>query len=138
MEGTLYGTTFAGGANGGGTMFAFDRRRRKEHTLYSFCSRHNCADGDEPYVALTKFKGVLYGATQYGGSNNEGTVFAFHPATATESAVYSFCNQQNCADGALPSAGLIHANGYLYGTTSEGGASTLCQGGCGTLFSLKP
>jgi uncharacterized repeat protein (TIGR03803 family) len=47
--------------------------------------------------------------------------------------LYSFCPQNGCADGAYPS-GLIQAtNGYLYGTTSIGGAS-----GLGTVFKITP
>src|ERR1700674_5667445 len=43
----------------------------------------------------------------------------------TETVLYSFCSQTNCADGFEPYAGLIEdASGNFYGTTSLGGAIT--------------
>src|SRR5579863_9883085 len=50
------------------------------------------------------------------------------------SAFYSFKGYPN--DGAYPDAGLINVNGTLYGTTSNGGASGNCSGGCGTVFKI--
>ncbi len=41
-------------------------------------------------------------------------------------------------DGGFPFAGLsIDAAGNLYGTTTEGGNNTACQGGCGTVFKMS-
>ena len=54
-------------------------------------------------------------------------------ATYQETVLYSFCQQQNCADGANSYAALIAVNGILYGTTSNGGAYN-----AGTIFSLDP
>jgi hypothetical protein len=49
-----------------------------------------------------------------------------------ENVLYSFCRQQNCADGAVPGqGGLIDVKGTLYGTTAIGGAY-----GEGTVFRL--
>ncbi len=45
-------------------------------------------------------------------------------------------SQQRCTDGSNPSAGLINLKGTLYGTRYSGGSS--CEGGCGTVFALKP
>lgn len=51
----------------------------------------------------------------------------------TLNTVYDFCAQQNCADGALPHAGLVQgADGNFYGTTSQGAA------GDGTVFKISP
>src|ERR1019366_934096 len=51
--------------------------------------------------------------------------------------LYSFIH--NGTDGGFPQAGLIFdAAGNLYGTTSEGGTSSSCSGGCGTVFELTP
>jgi uncharacterized repeat protein (TIGR03803 family) len=56
----------------------------------------------------------------------------------TESVLYSFCGQTNCADGALPYAGLVFdQKGNLYGTTF-GGGGTFCKNGCGVVFQLTP
>ena len=50
--------------------------------------------------------------------------------------LYSFCAQTNCADGALPQAGLIMDKaGNLYGTTVQGGANNFLGG---VVFQLTP
>jgi uncharacterized repeat protein (TIGR03803 family) len=56
------------------------------------------------------------------------------PAQAqTESVLYSFCSQANCADGYQPYTGLIvDREGNLYGTTLWGGAT-----GWGTVFEIS-
>lgn len=47
-DGNFYGTTSAGGANGGGTIFEITPSGALT-TLYSFCALTNCADGAAPY-----------------------------------------------------------------------------------------
>lgn len=48
--------------------------------------------------------------------------------------LYSFCSAANCADGAIPQAGLIRDTaGNLYGTTFRGGASA---NNAGTVFKV--
>jgi uncharacterized repeat protein (TIGR03803 family) len=82
-------------------------------------------------------KGNLYGASQGGGAGGGGTVFKLTPnadGSWTESVLYNFCPQNNCADGAVPSASLIFDQaGNLYGTAKEGGLDEL-----GTVFKLTP
>lgn len=56
-------------------------------------------------------------------------------AKSGDKVVYSFCTNQNCTDGALPYAGLLEANGTIYGTTALGG---VYNGGSGTVFALNP
>src|SRR5579862_1717784 len=56
----------------------------------------------------------------------------------TETVLYSFCSQANCADGSGPND-LTHLNGTFYGTTENGGGTCVSQPeGCGTVFSLDP
>ena len=58
--------------------------------------------------------------------SGEGTVFEFLRANGsnTETALYSFCKQQGCVDGANPASPLLlNAAGDLFGTTLGGGAS---------------
>ncbi|HTT82777.1 MAG TPA: choice-of-anchor tandem repeat GloVer-containing protein [Rhizomicrobium sp.] len=52
---------------------------------------------------------------------------------ASETTVYSFCSQANCADGSYPDAGMLDINGTLYGTTAGGGANDQ-----GTVFTIDP
>lgn len=75
VDGTLYGTTSMGGANGVGTVFAITSSRR-ESVLHSFGGG---ADGVYPEAALHNTNGTLYGTTFYGGSFAAGTVFALTP-----------------------------------------------------------
>lgn len=133
VKGTLYGTTYQGGANSHGTVFSIDPGTGKETVLYSFCAQSNCTDGYEPDAALIDVKGMLYGTTAEGGVGGHGTVFALDPKTGKENVLYSFCSQANCADGAYPFSALIDEKGVLYGTTESGGANNH-----GAVFALVP
>ncbi len=135
LDGTFYGTTAYGGANGYGTVFAMSPAGA-EHVLYSFTGG---ADGSRPSARLTILKGALFGTTEFGGTSGEGTVFELSTAGA-ETVLHSFGGG---TDGTLPLAGLLDVGGTLYGTTSAGGGSA-CLGtppyssGCGTVFAVKP
>jgi uncharacterized repeat protein (TIGR03803 family) len=123
----LFGTTESGGANSAGTVFVITPSGT-ETVLYSF---GGSGDGSIPVGVLIDVNGTLYGTTEYGGANGQGTVFAITPS-GKESVIYSF---KGGSDGANPAAGLEFINGTLYGTTNAGGSS-LCGGGCGTVFSV--
>jgi uncharacterized repeat protein (TIGR03803 family) len=80
-DGNLYGTTQAGGANGGGTIFKITPSGLS--TLYSFCSQPQCSDGTDPSGLMQGTDGVFYGTTESGGNITDcapnfgcGTVFA--------------------------------------------------------------
>jgi len=120
-----------------------------EKVLYKFCSTTNCADGANPYAKLIfDSVGNLYGTTGAGGFsrcfvyNGCGTVFELTPGDDgkwTEKVLYNFCSATNCADGAIPYAGLIFDSaGNLFGTTYGGGSSGCPGQGCGTVFELTP
>ena len=112
--------------------------------LYKFCSEINsagyCADGFGPNPGLIQgIDGNFYGTTQWGGANNQGTVFTITPHGALTT-LYSFCSQgtyPNCTDGENPQAGLVQAaagdtHGDLWGTTSGGDGA----GSGGTVFKV--
>ena len=138
QKGNLYGTTIGGGANGVGVVFKLTPEG-KETVLYSFCARDNCPDGYDPSSGLVlDQEGNLYGTTQYGGAHGAGIVFKVTPK-GKETVLYSFCAQNNCADGAQPMAGLVFdQKGNLYGSTVEGGVVKNCYNGCGVVFRLTP
>ena len=74
-DGSLYGTTFGGGANDYGSVFRITPGGTLT-TLYSFCSQSGCTDGINPHAGLVQdTNGDFYGTTVEGGSNNDGTVF---------------------------------------------------------------
>jgi uncharacterized repeat protein (TIGR03803 family) len=135
-NGDLYGTTIAGGANGGGTIFQMTLGGTLT-TLYNFCSQTNCADGEGPHAGLVQAtNGDLYGTTGKGGANNQGTIFKITPG-GTLTTLYRFCQNLNCAYGTAIQSGLVQAaDGYLYGTTLEGGATGMSPGG--SVFRITP
>lgn len=134
-NGDFYGTTDAGGAYGGGTVFEITPDGTMT-TLHSFCVPAACADGAGPWAGLVQAtNGNFYGTTGRGGANLDGTVFEITPAGALTT-LYSFCALALCADGLGPVSGLVQAtNGGLYGTTQEGGTSEYPNG---TVFEVTP
>jgi uncharacterized repeat protein (TIGR03803 family) len=146
--GNLYGTAGLGGAGVGGTVFKLTPNSDgtwAESVLYSFCSLADCVDGDAPEAGVIfDAAGNLYGATVGGGALGGGTVFKLTPqsgGTWAESVLYSFCGlRDTCAAGSDPIGNLVFdAAGNLYGTTADGGLSSLCAGnGCGVVFKLTP
>jgi uncharacterized repeat protein (TIGR03803 family) len=126
VDGTLYSTTFSGGAFGNGTVFRITTGG-SEAVLHSFGGN---GDGEYPEASLLYVDGALY-STTYGGpapSGGLGTIFSITRGGA-EKVRYTFLN--NFHDGLNPSANLVELNGVLYGTTDGGGAN-----GGGTIFSL--
>ena len=74
-DGSFYGTTNSGGVALDGTVFKISSKG-KLSTLYSFCTKTNCADGQEPVGGLVEATtGDFYGTTSEGGANLDGTVF---------------------------------------------------------------
>jgi uncharacterized repeat protein (TIGR03803 family) len=113
VNGTLYGTTNAGGKDGWGTVFSVSTSG-KERVLHSFAGE---SDGREPYAGLVDVNGTLYGTTYYGPYFSYGMVFSISTA-GTEKVIYAFDSPDA---GAFPWATLIIVNGTLYGTTLGGG-----------------
>jgi len=138
-KGNLYGTTLAGGANGSGEVFELSPSGSgawTEKVLYSFGA--TSVDGASPFANLIfDVKGDLYGTTNGGGANGDGTVFELTPASGsswTEKVLYSF--GASGTDGQSPYGGLVFDNhGNLYGSTNFGGANGFVDG---TIFELSP
>jgi uncharacterized repeat protein (TIGR03803 family) len=125
----LCGTTYAGGANGYGTIFEITPAGTLT-TDYSFCSLGACADGANPSAGLITRGTTVFGTTSYGGANGYGVLFDYSLLASTFVTDYSFCSKTDCADGEFPLAALVEdTNTNLYGTTSGGG------NGFGTVFS---
>jgi uncharacterized repeat protein (TIGR03803 family) len=73
-DGNRFGTTQAGGAADGGTVFKLSAAG-KETILYSF-GANGASDGSAPHAALLiDGSGNLYGMTAGGGAHGDGTVF---------------------------------------------------------------
>jgi uncharacterized repeat protein (TIGR03803 family) len=140
VSGSLYGTTENGGdacgiSGGCGTVFRITPNG-KETVLHAF---KGGSDGAFPRAPLIEVNGTLYGTTSEGGSSCAevgegcGTVFRITPS-GREKVLYAF---KGGDDGLEPVAGLVEANGLLYGTTYSGGGYTcLFRIGCGVVFAV--
>jgi uncharacterized repeat protein (TIGR03803 family) len=72
IDGNFYGTTQFGGSQGGGTIF----RITPNGTLMTLHDLGASGEGYWPYATLARgADGSFYGATQYGGTSDQGTVF---------------------------------------------------------------
>ena len=79
---TLYGTTYLGGANGGGTVFSIKTNGTSFTVLHSFQSpmddgngHYTNSDGGWSGSGLALSGNTLYGTTPYGGTNGVGTAY---------------------------------------------------------------
>ncbi len=124
-------------ANGSGTMPAASvasvqiscaARPLTERVLWSFSGN---PDGAHPIAALIQGSdGNLYGTTQQGGTNGNGSVFRMTPV-GVMTVLYSMSNTGN--DGANPTRLLQGRDGNFFGTTIQG-----ATGNCGTIFKTTP
>jgi len=155
-NGTIYGTTSAGGHSGNGVVFELlpnaQHSRYTYHVIYEFCVDFSgCEDGAAPTGSLTfageatgaTYDGVapLYGSTALGGRKHQGVIYSIVPP-ATEGdmgklkRLYYFCsiNSNACSDGAQPSGNMVvDKNGNLWGTAMTGGIDN-----AGVIFKLTP
>ena len=124
---TMYATTFQGGANGVGAIVAFPAGSGVAVPLYSF----NVTDGANPQASLVFGPdGALYGNTQNGGANGDGTVFRFDLSSGTLTTLHDF----NGTDGESSwAADVLDPSGELYGVADSGGNSF-----GGTLWKMNP
>jgi uncharacterized repeat protein (TIGR03803 family) len=141
--GTLYGTTWYGGAYDHGTLSYVTTNGATTGILHHFStpSGHDAnlnSDGLFPSAKLIVSGATLYGTAEGGGNYAAGTVFAIetnspgsfrilHYFTATIPQ-YTGTN----TDGANPFAGLVLSGNTLYGATVGGG-----QYGYGTVFAVS-
>ncbi len=86
------------------------------------------ADGGVPNGLTLGVNGILYGTTQAGGSNNDGTVFSI-----TTNGQFQTLVQFDSTNGSNPQAALLQGtDGNFYGTTESGGTN-----GQGTAFEMN-
>ncbi len=124
VNGTLYGTTSAGGTDNGGTIFKITPSGT-ETVLHSFTYLGN----GNPRAALINVGDTLYGTTAGLEGYWCGEVFSI-TTSGKFKILHSFGKG---SDGCSPLAPLLNVNGALYGTTYMGGD----VGGRGTVFSIS-
>lgn len=140
-RGVLYGTSKGEGDTWSGTVFELDPPREPGsrwvyRLLYAFTGG---ADGANPEGGLIMGPGGrLYGATAFGGTAGNGTVFELTPPESpglawSETVLHHFTRQEG--DGCGPNGLVFGQNGELYGTTLSGG---IPGQGSGTVFQLMP
>lgn len=137
--GVLYGTAEYGGSYGNGTVFSL----RPTNASWAFSTLYDFAGGSDGAAPIGGVvfgsNGALFGTTQQGGPENDGTVFELKPPA-------TLCRSQPCfwnetilhtftgmPDGLYPWVQnlIFDAAGNIYGTTAGGGAF-----GRGTVFEL--
>ena len=144
---TLYGTANEGGSADNGTVFAVNTNGTGFTNLHNFTTLSapfpdggTNRDGAYPASGLILSGNILYGTAEYGGSADNGTVFAvntdgsgftiLHSFTALSPNYYTATYTNS--DGAYPFAGLILSGNTLYGTTENGGSADN-----GTVFAVN-
>jgi uncharacterized repeat protein (TIGR03803 family) len=128
---TLYGTTRTGGSSGQGTVFAINTNGTGFTNLHSFTPT---SDGALPFAGVILSGDTLYGTTPFGGSSDNGTVFAVKTNGTGFTNLHSFTAliDSTNSDGAVPFCSVIMSGNTLYGTTVSGGSV-----GVGTLFAVN-
>ena len=132
-DGQLYGTAEQGGAgSGSGNGVAF--KMTTGGTVTTLAEFGGTTTGSSPNGTLTLADdGYYYGTTAAGGSDGDGTVFQLTP-TGTLTTLYTFKELTKKDTGTVPKTHLTRGkDGYLYGTTSQGG-----NNGYGTIFKILP
>ena len=137
--GNLYGTTYEGGNNlycngyGCGSVFELVRPTSGKHWRFVSLVDFDGSNGALLRAGLTiNASGTLFGATLYGGTYNDGTVFSM----TEESGRWQLQTLYNFGglDGLQPAGTLaLDEAGNIYGTTYEGGAFDW-----GEVFQLVP
>jgi len=122
--GNLFGTAYASGANGYGTIFELPAGSSTIKVLYAFTGGN---DGGNPTGGLTiDAQGDLFGTASNGGANGHGTIFELTAGGSFGMLPF------NGTNGDAPGGDVIlDAQGNLFGTTYAGGTN-----GYGTIFEM--
>jgi uncharacterized repeat protein (TIGR03803 family) len=129
QDGYFYGVAREGGATNRGGIVKLATDGTKS-LLASFTSGTGPARGHAPRAPLASgTDGNLYGVTERGGANDQGTIFSVTP-DGTLTALHDFA----ATGPRSPMGGLVRGpDGNFYGTTSNGGAA-----GAGTVLRFSP
>ena len=138
-NGTLYGTTIAGGTGGKGVIYSVGTNGLGFAVLHSFSATDSLTgtnlDGASPCAPLALSGGYLYGTASAGGASANGTVFSMSTNGPQFQTIHAFTAMDPSTgtnrDGAFPVAGLLPLGNSLYGTTFSGG-----PGAAGTVFNV--
>ena len=106
---------------------------------FTALANFDLTNGSGPNAGLVQgVDGNFYGTTALGGTSNDctdgcGTVFKVTPSGSLTT-VHSFDGK----DGSYATGLVLGTDGNFYGTTANGGSSSNCANGCGTVFKITP
>src|SRR5579871_2176165 len=129
----IYGMSYGGGRNFGGTIFQINTNGTSPQALHNFPSIPN--DGKFPYGSLLLSGSALYGMTYQGGTNNADVIFEINTDGTGYQILHHFTgtsNRGSPSDGANPEGDLILSGSTLYGMTYAGGTN-----GGGMIFQIS-
>lgn len=114
LDGKLYGTCYAGGTHGQGTIYSVKTDGTGFMKLYDL----DLSSGQSPYSSLIQdANGRLYGVTYAGGANYGGVIFAINTDGTGFTKLYEF---DAVNGGSQPFGSLLLAkDGGLYGMTTS-------------------
>ncbi|MCX6355984.1 MAG: hypothetical protein NTZ78_13945 [Candidatus Aureabacteria bacterium] len=111
----IYGITYDGGASDDGVLYSMNMDGSGFTLLHSFGPE---PDGTEPNGGLALDNGVLYGTTDSGGANSEGTLYSIKTDGSAYTILYSFASGTSW----YPSP-VVVSGGMIYGLTENGGTT---------------
>jgi uncharacterized repeat protein (TIGR03803 family) len=130
ISNTLYGTTFQGGTNGNGLVYALNTDGSGYRILHQFSQLFSIqgsgehptnSDGASPRGGLSCLGNTLFGTTSQGGFNENGTLFSLNLGGTNFSTVYSFVGPTQSWQGLdSPIGDQVPVGSTFYGTTSLG------------------
>ncbi len=124
---TLYGSTWTGGSESDGTIFAIDTDGGNYHIIHNY----QYANADFAPSGLTPVGFKVYGTVAaYSVALYNGTIFSVNTDGSDYTILHKF--GAGSKDGAHPEAALSLLGSTLYGTAYAGG-----KNGKGTVFSLS-
>ena len=131
--GNLFGTTRFGGSGNPGVVFELPKTASGYASTSITLATFNGSSGSIPAAGLVADAGDnLFGVTQSGGTSNGGTVFEIAKTVGGYASTPITLASFTGANGNSPVSALIaDANGDLFGTTDQGGASNN-----GTVFEI--
>ena len=132
--GVLYGGTGLGGMPGlgNGVVYSVHTNGTSLTALVIFAGPNGAAD---PRTGLALSGNTLFGTTEGGGTNGNGTLFEIGTNGSGYAQVKEFSAMDNTGsnpDGADPRAVMVLAGGTFYGTTRYGGTN-----GSGVVFRMN-